>query len=176
MAVPTYDDRRCGPADLVTADVTPELLVCTALVRCGLVDGAGASLILDPTERIGLAATDEAFVENAEMQFSNWEGPGPEVVASGRPVVVEDLHAEGARWPLTTPHAVTTRMRALATFPLSTRLGVVGLFAAYRARPGLFTSVEIDELRAAAAAVGVLVAARFDELATSLYSPPRTLA
>jgi len=172
---PAIDVRRRGPSDLVPSDVTPELLVCTALVRCGLVDGAGASIILTPEDRIALAATDGAFTEVAEMQFSTWEGPGPEVVETGHPVVVDDLRAQDARWPLTTPHAALTPMRALATLPLPSRHGLIGLFAAYRDTPRTFSSADLSQLESAAGTVGALADTRFDVLGSTVRAEAATL-
>lgn len=177
MFEPSFSDmRHASPADLVPENVTPELLLCTALVRSGLVDGAGASLVLTSQDRIGLAATDDVFTQIAEIHFSTWEGPGPEVVQSGKHVAVDDLHAQGARWPLTTPHAAATPMRALATFPLSNTHGLFGLFAAYRATPGPFSSADLSRLQAAAATMEVLVHARLDSDDLTLLAPASTLS
>lgn len=82
---PGDDPRPTGPADLID-EVTPELLLCTALVRSGKVDGCGASLMTDANSRVPLAATDSVFQAAAELQFSVWEGAGPDVVDFGQPV------------------------------------------------------------------------------------------
>lgn len=72
----------------------PEALVCAAVVDAGRADGCGASLLTGPEDRVSLAATDETFQAAAELELSVWEGAGPEVVASGRPVCVADVRAE----------------------------------------------------------------------------------
>ena len=150
---------------------TPEELVCAAVVAAGRVDGCGASLIPGPEDRLSLAATDETFQAAAELEFSVWEGPGPEVVASGQPVVVTDVWAEHARWPLTTPRARALQMRALAVLPLSAAGRQIGLFAAYRRSPRSFTLDDLAALDVFARAVAILALDRFPHVEALPDSP-----
>ena len=150
---------------------TPEGLVCAALVASGRADGCGASLIPGPQDRVTLAATDETFQAAAELEFSVWEGPGPEVVASGLPVVVADVWAEHARWPLTTPRARALPLRALAVLPLSAHGRRIGLFAAYRRSPRRFTSTDLAALDVFAQAVAILAVDRVRDIVALPDSP-----
>lgn len=154
------DARPVGPVDLV-ADVTPELLLCTAAVRAGLVDGCGASAIVGPDEQWPLAATDEVFMEFAAAQFSLWDGPEPEVVTTGLPVIVRDLRAEQHRWPMVAPRLVAQQITSLIALPLSYHGGQVGVFSGYRTRPRRFTDTDVADLRLLSHGLGVIAAARF---------------
>lgn len=171
-STPFDDDRPSSPASLV-AEVTPELLLCTAFVRTGRVDGVGASVLAGPTERYQLAATDPTFHAAAELQFSYWEGAGPEVVQTCTPVVVDDVWAEFARWPLTTPRAAALPMRTLAVFPLVAHGTVFGLFSAYRSTPHPFTHHDLADLSVIRDAVAVVALSRFDatQVARLPHSP-----
>ena len=169
------DDRPSGPADLIP-EVTPELLVCTALVRTGRVDGCGASIIRKPGERFPLARTDDTFRAAAELQFSVWEGPGPEVVETGLAIVVDDLWAQSARWPLTTPRATELPMRALAVLPLITHGIRIGLFAAYRRAPVPFTKQDVTDLAQLRSAVGSIAFSRFHGLDQTAFLPASTVS
>ena len=160
-STPFDDDRPTGPASLV-AEVTPELLLCTAFIRTGRVEGVGASVLGGSTERYQLAATDPTFQAAAELQFSCWEGAGPEVVQTGTPVVVGDVWAEFARWPLTTPRAAALPMRALAVLLLVAQGAVFGLFSAYRSTPRPFSHDDLADLSAIRDAVAVVALSRFD--------------
>lgn len=153
---------------------TPEGLVCAAVVAAGRADGCGASLIPGSEDRLPLAATDETFLAAAELEFSVWEGPGPEVLDSGRPVVVTDVWAEHARWPLTTPRARALPLRAFAVLPLTAAGRPIGLFAAYRRAPRPFTTVDLAALDVFARAVAVLALDRFGDLADLPVSPIST--
>ena len=150
---------------------SPEGLVCAAVVAAGRADGCGASLVTGLEDRLSLAATDETFHVAAELEFSVWEGPGPEVVASGQPVCVADVWAEQARWPLTTPRARALPMRALAVLPLTAAGRRIGLFAAYRSSPRRFTAPDLAALAVFAEAVAVLALDRYCDMAALPDSP-----
>lgn len=169
-STPVDDDRPTSPAGLV-AEVTPELLLCTAFARTGRVEGVGASLLGGSTERYQLAATDPTFQAAAELQFSCWEGAGPDVVHTSTPVIVDDVWAESARWPLTAPRAAALPMRALAVLPLIVHGTVVGLFSAYRSTPRRFTPNDLADLHKIRDAVAVVAMSRFDPTQVARLPP-----
>jgi hypothetical protein len=163
------DPRSTGPADL-TDEVTPELLLCTAFVRSGRVDGCGASLMIDFSVRVPLAATDNVFKAAAELQFSVWEGAGPDVVDFGVPVLVPDVRTESDRWPLTTPRIAELPLRALAVLPLYAGQSQIGLFSSYCSQPYHYTADDLRDLTNLAGALGVLAAQRVKNT-TSMLPP-----
>lgn len=158
---PQWDERTSGPSSQVRADVTPELLVCTAAVRGGLVDGCTCSMLLGPEERHPLASTDERSRQLDEAQFTVWEGPGPEALERGVPRLVADV-SDAAHWPLLTSALAGTSVRGLVALPLQTSVGRIGLFTAHRLAPGHFSAPDVAALVAFADALAALALARVD--------------
>ncbi|WP_343921240.1 GAF and ANTAR domain-containing protein [Nocardioides aestuarii] len=142
-------------------DVTPELLVCTALVRGDLVDGCTSSVLLGPDERYPMAHTDAHARRLDEVQFTLWEGPGPEAVDRGVPRWVADVR-DSRQWPLLGDALAGSPVRGMVALPLLTPVGPVGLFTAYRRRPGRFAPSDVASLVAFADAVATLALGRID--------------
>ena len=85
-----------------------------------------------------MRVTDEVSGLLAELQVTLGEGPGPDAVASGGPVLASDLGQGEAvrRWPVFAPAARQAGAAAIFAFPLQVgaiRAGVMGL---YREQPG----------------------------------------
>lgn len=156
-----WDDRLTGDSSRVREDVTPELLVCTALVRGDLVDGCTTSVLLGPDERYPMAHTDAPARQLDEVQFTLWEGPGPEAVDRGVPRLVSDVQ-DSAQWPLLAEALIGSPVRGVVALPLQTPVGRLGLFAAYRREPGRFAPSDVASLVAFADAVASLALARVD--------------
>lgn len=152
------DDR--GPVDreLRVAAAAPELLLCAALVASGRADSSAACLIFDAGDRHGLATTDAAAESSVTLEFSLWEGPGPEVIATGQPVRVRDLSTEEYRWPHLVERSAATPIRSSAVLPLLVGDVGVGLFTAHRYRVQAFDDEELQDLTALSRAMGVLAA------------------
>jgi ANTAR domain/GAF domain len=94
-----------------------------------------------------IRATDEVSGLLAELQMTLGEGPGPDAVASGGPVLASDLGDMEAvrRWPVFAPAARQAGASAIFVFPLrigAIRAGVMGL---YRERPGPFSGSQMGE-------------------------------
>ena len=92
-------------------------------------------------------ATDEVSELLAELQLTLGEGPGPDAVASGGPVLVSDLDDLGAvrRWPVFAQAAGQAGAAAVFVFPLQVgaiRAGVMGL---YRKRPGPLSGSQLGD-------------------------------
>ncbi|HEV7756275.1 MAG TPA: GAF and ANTAR domain-containing protein [Mycobacteriales bacterium] len=134
--------------------------VCAAAVAVVHVDGAAVSMMVSPTVRDALHATDRVSGELEEWQLAFGEGPCVDAFAGGGPVLVADLSSDGcsARWPAFTPAALGSGARAVFTLPLQVgaiRLGVLDL---YRTRPGRLIPQELaDALGFADTAALVLV-------------------
>jgi len=134
--------------------------VCATAVDVIDVDGAGVTVMVSPTVRDSVHATDLVAVALEQWQLAFGEGPCVDAFTRGRPVLIADLAAADprARWPAFTPAALDTGARALFALPLqigAIRLGVVDL---YRARPGPLTPDEVvDALAFADIAAMVLL-------------------
>jgi ANTAR domain len=92
-------------------------------------------------------ATDEVSELLAELQLTLGEGPGPDTLACGGPVLASDLGDPGAarRWPLFAPAAGYAGAAAVFVFPLQVgaiRVGVMGL---YRERPGPLSGSQLGD-------------------------------
>jgi hypothetical protein len=119
--------------------------VCAAAMAAVGADGAGLTVMVSPTVRETVHATDRVAGELEEWQLAFGEGPCVDAFASGGPILVTDLYQSeyAARWPAFTPAAVDSGARAVFALPLQVgaiRLGVLDL---YRIRPGPLTPHEL---------------------------------
>jgi ANTAR domain/GAF domain len=132
---------------------------CAALVANVGADGAGVTVMVSPTVRETIHATDPIAAELEEWQLSYGQGPCVDAFADGGPVLVGDLDqpAYAERWPVFTPAARSSGVRALFALPLQVggiRLGVLDL---YRATPGPLSPSDFADALAYADAVGTLL-------------------
>ena len=112
-------------------------------------------------------ATDELSELLAELQLTLGEGPGPDALASGGPVLASDLDDLGAvrRWPLFASAAGQAGAAAVFVFPLqmgAIRVGVMGL---YRERPGPLSGSQLGDALLFADAATVLLLEAEDQAA-----------
>ncbi|MFD1949028.1 GAF domain-containing protein [Nocardioides aestuarii] len=167
------DTRWTADSARVPSDVTPELLVCTAVVRGDLADGAACSVVAGAYERFALASTDHHTRNLEEVQFTLWQGPGPEAVDSGVPRLVADVCEATSVWPLVADAVVESPARSLASLPLVVGSRCVGLFTAYRRRPGEFSVDDVAALVAFADALASLAANRLRDDRDGPLPPPQ---
>jgi hypothetical protein len=119
---------------------------CVAVVAA--VEVTGAWLIAAGAEAGHLMwATDEVSELLAELQLTLGEGPGPDALVRGGPVLASDLDDFGAvrRWPLFASAAGQAGAAAVFVFPLQVgaiRAGVMGL---YRERPGPLSGSQLGD-------------------------------
>jgi hypothetical protein len=120
---------------------------CVAAVAA--VEVTGAWLIAAGDAEAGhlMWATDEVSELLAELQLTMGEGPGPDALAGGGPVLASDLDDPGAvrRWPVSAPAAGQAGAAAVFVFPLQVaaiRAGVMGL---YRKRPGPLSGSQLGD-------------------------------
>jgi ANTAR domain-containing protein/GAF domain-containing protein len=106
--------------------------VCTAAARALAASGAGISVMSEAGARGVYAASDPLTDHLEELQFVLGEGPCWDAFATRRPVLVPKLGGEAAhRWPMYTPVAHDSGIRAVFSFPLqmgAVRLGVLDVF------------------------------------------------
>ncbi len=133
--------------------------VCAAAVKTLPVSGAWV-MAQGPRASHIMCVTDDVSEQLAELQVTLGEGPCPEVIASGAPVLVSDLDDADAagRWPGFTPQA--RRADAAAIFALPLRIGAirVGSLGLYRDKSGPLGTGQLgDALILAEAATVVLL-------------------
>lgn len=140
--------------------------ICRACMAGLDVDGAVLSLLTATVSRVTLWASDPTAELLEELQFTLNEGACMEAAATGRPVLVPDLHhgTETARWPVfAAAVAERTDVRALFALPLqwgTVNLGVLDLYR--RTAGGLDPPQYRDALGVADLAALMMVGQRTD--------------
>jgi hypothetical protein len=135
--------------------------VCTAAAGALSASGAGISVMTDDGVRGVTAASDPFSAHVEELQFLLGEGPCMDAFDTRRPVLVPDL-ADGAtaRWPMYTPAAHDSGVRAVFAFPLQFSAACLGVLDVFREGAGPLTG---DELPLAITFADVTVAALLDQ-------------
>lgn len=138
--------------------------ICRACMAGLDVDGAVLSLLTATVSRVTLWASDPTAELIEELQFSLNEGACMEAAATGRPVLVPDLHrvSETVRWPVFAA-AVAERTAVCALFALPLQWGTVnlGVLDLYRRRTGGLDAAQYrDALGAADVAALVMLGLR----------------
>ena len=145
--------RQSGGAPLTVAHV------CAGAVASIAVDGAGVTVMVSPTARDSVHATDPVAAALEEWQLAFGEGPCIDAFLGGGPVLVVDLESPEyvTRWPAFTPAALDSGARALFALPLqigAIRLGVLDL---YGLRPVRLTPHEFADALSFADTAGMLL-------------------
>jgi hypothetical protein len=121
--------------------------VCAAAVAGVGVDGAGVAVMVSPTVRETVGATDAVAATLEELQLTFGQGPCVDTFIAGGPVLAVDLEASEylARWPAFTPAALERGARAVFALPLQIGAIRLGVFDLYRTRPGGLTPDELAD-------------------------------
>jgi ANTAR domain len=133
--------------------------VCAAAVAAVRVDGAGVTVMVSPTVRETIHATDGIAAQLEELQLTLGEGPCIDAFTDGGPALAADLQAGeyAARWPTFTPAAMDSGAGAVFALPLqigAIRLGALDL---YRSRPGPLSAHELADALTYAQTAGTLL-------------------
>src|SRR5581483_2107232 len=101
--------------------------VCAAAVATIGVDGAGLTVVVGPTVRETVNATDAVATVLEDLQLTMGQGPCVDALADGGPVLADDLRSPeySARWPAFTPAALAAG--AVAVFALPLHIGAIRL-------------------------------------------------
>lgn len=133
--------------------------VCAATVATVGVDGAGLTVMVSPSLRETINATNTVAADLEELQLTLGQGPCLDAFTDGGPVLADDLHRPEylARWPAFSPAALDSGAVAVFAFPLhigAIRLGVLDL---YRADAGGLSPQEMADVLAFADLAGMIL-------------------
>ncbi len=134
--------------------------LCRACVTATDVDGAAVSLLTASVHHETLSATDTTAATLEDLQFTLGEGACLEAAATGRPVLVADLHGREPtiRWPMfVAAVAEETDVRALFALPLQLGAINLGVLDLYRTTPGPLRVPELRDVVTAADATTLLL-------------------
>lgn len=131
-------------------DTAQTRLRCICDVCAGKVAVTGARVrILGTTsthEGGGLVCSSDALgVRLEDLAITAGVTPGTDALESGRPVLVPDLNADGARWPRFAPAAIAAGVAAVFSFPLRTNGTQLGVLELHRAAAGSLTLAQLTE-------------------------------
>lgn len=147
-------------------DVALAERICRACIAGLDVDGAVLSLLTATVSRTTLWASDATAELIEELQFTLNEGACMEAAATGRPVLVPDLHhtTDTARWPMfAAAVAEQSKVRALFALPLQWGTVNLGVLDLYRLTPGGLAPAQYrDALSAADVAALMMLGQRTD--------------
>ena len=133
---------------------------CAAAVAAVQVTGGwlSAASSAEPAGHL-MSVTDAVSERLAELQLMLGEGPCPDAVADGGPVLASDLGdtEAGRRWPVFAPAARQAGAAAIFTFPL--RIGAIGagVMGLYRDRAGPLSDGQLGEALIFADAAALLL-------------------
>lgn len=116
-------------AAISTLEMKPDepARLCAACVKVLPVQRAAISVYIAGSGLEMLCASDRIAEQAEWAQITLGEGAGLEVVASGGPVLVENLSHPDARWPTFAPEAVKSGVGALYSLPLEVGAIPVGV-------------------------------------------------
>ena len=127
--------------------------ICWVCMDALAMDGAAISLLTGSPSRQTLCATDATAERLEDLQFGLNEGACMEAAATGRPVLVPDLHTSprAARWPIfAAAVAEQTDVGALFALPLQWGTVNLGVLDLYRRVPGDLTAAQYRDVVSAA--------------------------
>ena len=140
------------------------------ICRAGLeglgLDGAGLSLLTATTARLTLAATDPTAQLLEDLQITLNEGACIDAAATGRPVLIPDLHhsSQTARWPVFAGAvAERTEVSALFAWPLQWGAITIGVLDLYRITPGPLDDLQWRDAAAFADTAALMLLGRRTE-------------
>jgi ANTAR domain len=133
--------------------------VCTAAVAAVGVNGAGVTVMVSPTVRETVHATDAVAGQLEEWQLTFGQGPCVDAFRDGGPVLAVDLRSPDClvRWPAFVPAALESG--ALAVFALPLQVGAIrlGVLDLYRTRSGPLSPHELADALAFADTTSMLL-------------------
>lgn len=146
---------------LASPAVGPPLIdrLCELCATSLSVTGVGVSVTAGRGMQSAVASTDVISSRIEQMQELFGEGPCVDAVATGAPVLMDDLSWTSAeeRWPAFTPAARSEGVGAAFAFPLQFGALRVGAMDLYRDRSGSLSREDVREARFFAEAAGRVI-------------------
>ena len=127
---------RLGWVQTLTAPLQVAEQLVFAVQESLPVTGVGLGWVKDEIPGPLIAATDERTRLLEDLQFALGEGPCTRSVATGRPVLVDDLVRSGRAWPTYTAAAVAAGVAAAFVIPLRVGHVTIGVLDLYCDTPG----------------------------------------
>jgi ANTAR domain-containing protein len=142
------DDREIDASQRQTVPAQAAAVLGVDGVCAGFSSGSSGLVVTWGRDTISVALED--------LQFTLGQGPAVDVGA-GAPVLVADLEAAAARWPMFVPAAAALGVRALFALPLRIGAISVGALHAYRTASGPLADGALSDAFALAGAVTLML-------------------
>jgi ANTAR domain-containing protein len=154
--------------------------VCAAALTAVAVTGAGLTAATRAGSGHVMCATDGISEQIAELELTLGEGPAPDAVAAGGPVLASDLAAADVeiRWPSFAAAARQAGASAIFAFPLQIGAIRVGVLEMYRSQAGPLDAGQLGDALVLADTAAVLLlegrvwAGGAEPVGTSAGQPP----
>jgi GAF domain-containing protein len=129
------------------ADGEPPSLVLLCRRTLELLPLSGASIVLTGGgQNQGLAvAFGEVALVALDLEFTLGEGPGADVSANGKPVVIDDLQPDDGRWPQFSMAAAKLGVSSICALPLQVGSTLVGVLSLYGDEPGVMQAEQLAD-------------------------------
>jgi hypothetical protein len=133
--------------------------VCEGARQASGADGVSFALASGAHDLSPVWASDAVAVRLEERQLTLGEGPCLDALATGAPVLVEDLGDPGGRvpaWPVFQPEVTGLGVGGVFAFPVQVGVISLGCLELYRRKPGPLSDVQLGAtLRAADVLAGI---------------------
>jgi len=151
--------------EVVTGAATTRARIKELLMACIEavdVDGGGISLVSPAGVGEPLCGSGVGAEEMERLQFTVGEGPCVDAIASGSPVLIDDLDAAAGtglreRWAMFLPEIVKADIHAVFAFPI--RIGAIslGVVDLYRRAPGRLEETSLAKILTTLDALAVMI-------------------
>ncbi|HUR73860.1 MAG TPA: GAF and ANTAR domain-containing protein [Sporichthya sp.] len=126
-----------------------------------LLDVSSAGLLLADARGVlhVMAASSDATRDLESFQLQRDEGPCLDCYCGGSPVLVPDLSAESARWPVFVPAALGVGFAAVHAVPMRLRDVVLGALGLFSTNTGALNADDLDLAQALAHVASIALVA-----------------
>jgi hypothetical protein len=127
-------------------DKRPSLAtLCRGCVTLLPVSGAAISLMAPAQSQSVASAFDETARAIQDLEFTLGEGPALDAYTGGKPVLVDDVRALGARWPQFSTAVGAMGVQAVFALPLQAVMARLGVLVLYRDAAGALGEGELAD-------------------------------
>ncbi len=119
--------------------------LCRGCVTLLPVSGAAISLMAPAQSQSVASAFDETARAIQDLEFTLGEGPALDAYTGGKPVLVDDVKAVGARWPQFGTAVAAMGVQAVFALPLQAVVARLGVLVLYRDSAGALGEGELAD-------------------------------